>query len=30
LLLTRDALLRIDSMLHRFFLPQHQYTKYVW
>jgi oxygen-independent coproporphyrinogen-3 oxidase len=29
LLLTRDALLRIDSMLHRFFLPQHQYTKYV-
>ena len=29
LMLTRDALLRIDSMLHRFFLPQHQYTKYV-
>ena len=29
LMLTRDALLRIDSMLHCFFLPQHQYTKYV-
>ena len=29
LMLTRDALLRIDSMLHRFFLPQHQYTTYV-
>ena len=29
LLLIRDALLRIDSMLHRFFLPQHQDAKYV-
>lgn len=29
LLLTRDALLRIDSMLHGFFLPQHQNAKYV-
>ena len=29
LLLTRDALLRIDSMLHDFFLPQHQNAKYV-
>ena len=29
LLLIRDALLRIDSMLHRFFLPKHQDAKYV-
>ena len=29
LLLARDALLRIDSMLHDFFLPQHQNAKYV-
>jgi hypothetical protein len=29
LLLSRDALLRIDSMLHGFFLPQHQNAKYV-
>ena len=29
LLLVRDALLRIDSMLHRFFLPHHQDAKYV-
>ena len=29
LLLTRDALLRIDSMLHRFFLPKHRDSKYV-
>ena len=29
LLLTRDALLRIDSMLHRFFLPKHRDSKYI-
>ena len=29
LFLYRDALLRIDSMLHRFFLPQHQDARYV-
>ena len=29
LLLKRDALLRIDSMLHRFFLPEHRDAKYV-
>ena len=29
LFLSMDALLRIDSMLHEFFLPQHQNAKYV-
>ena len=27
--LSRDALLRVDSLLHQFFLPQHQNAKYV-
>ncbi len=27
--LTRDALLRVDTLLHRFFLPQHQDSRYV-
>ncbi|MFP6887165.1 MAG: radical SAM protein, partial [Opitutales bacterium] len=29
LVLTRDALLRVDTLLHRFFLPQHQDSRYV-
>ncbi|MBT3667529.1 MAG: coproporphyrinogen III oxidase family protein [Opitutae bacterium] len=28
-LLTRDALLRVDSLLHGFFLPEHQDARYV-
>ena len=27
--LTRDALLRVDSLLHAFFLPQHQNARYT-
>jgi len=27
--LSRDSLLRVDSLLHQFFLPQHQNAKYV-
>jgi oxygen-independent coproporphyrinogen-3 oxidase len=27
--LSRDALLRVDSLLHQFFLPQHRDAKYV-
>jgi oxygen-independent coproporphyrinogen-3 oxidase len=27
--LTRDALLKVDSLLHDFFLPQHQNSRYV-
>ena len=27
--LTRDALLQVDSLLHRFFLPQHQHARYA-
>ena len=27
--LSREALLRVDSLLHQFFLPQHQNAKYV-
>ena len=27
--LTRDALLRVDSMLHDLFLPQHQDSRYA-
>jgi oxygen-independent coproporphyrinogen-3 oxidase len=29
LVLTREALLRVDSMLHRFFLPKHRDSRYV-
>ena len=29
LVLLRDALLRVDSLLHQFFLPQHQDARYV-
>lgn len=29
LVLSRDALLRVDSLLHRFFLPQHRDARYV-
>lgn len=29
LVLSRDALLRVDSLLHRFFLPQHREARYV-
>ena len=29
LLLTRDALLQVDIMLHEFFLPQHQSSRYT-
>ncbi len=29
LVLPRDALLRVDSLLHRFFLPQHRDARYV-
>jgi oxygen-independent coproporphyrinogen-3 oxidase len=27
--LTREALLKVDSLLHAFFLPQHQNSRYV-
>jgi oxygen-independent coproporphyrinogen-3 oxidase len=27
--LSQDALLRVDSLLHQFFLPQHRDAKYV-
>jgi len=27
--LTRDALLRVDTLLHRFFLPQHAGIRYT-
>jgi oxygen-independent coproporphyrinogen-3 oxidase len=27
--LTREALLKVDSLLHPFFLPQHQYSRYA-
>jgi len=27
--LTREALLKVDSLLHDFFLPQHQNSRYV-
>ena len=27
--LSREALLRVDSLMHQFFLPQHQNAKYV-
>ena len=29
LFLSRDALLRVDSLLHGFFLPEHQDSRYV-
>ena len=29
LVLSRDALLRVDSLLHQFFLPHHQDARYV-
>jgi oxygen-independent coproporphyrinogen-3 oxidase len=29
LVLIRDALLRVDSLLHQFFLPHHQDARYV-
>jgi oxygen-independent coproporphyrinogen-3 oxidase len=27
--LTRDGLLRVDMLLHRFFLPEHQNVRYT-
>ena len=29
LVLTREALLRVDTLLHAFFLPQHRGTRYT-
>ena len=29
IILTRDALLRVDSLLHSFFLPEHQNARYT-
>ena len=29
LVLSREALLRVDSILHRFFLPEHRDSRYV-
>jgi oxygen-independent coproporphyrinogen-3 oxidase len=29
LMLTREALLKVDTLLHAFFLPQHRGTRYA-